>query len=228
MRPRREASEGPPWVARLSEVVRTVASGELPEGASLAARERFLASCARARRWRPRRVPRRSWRGAGFLAVGAAAAQLFHATSVASGTARRSGNGYVTGASGACPTMRLVGGSSVQLAPGSRARVGDHEAERARAVLFLEAGRATLRGPSGPSGASGTERSRRDVRVEAGPYAVTSRDAQFDVSWSGEAIEVRVAAGAVTVEGPIVSHGLTLHEDQTFVACEAAEEHQCF
>ena len=64
--------------------------------------------------------------------------------------------------------------------------------------------------------------------VEAGPYALKSGGAAFDVSWSGRVLEVRVASGAVMVEGPVVREGLTLHEDQAFVASEADGEIRCF
>jgi ferric-dicitrate binding protein FerR (iron transport regulator) len=67
-----------------------------------------------------------------------------------------------------------------------------------------------------------------DVLVEAGPYAVRTGDGAFDVSWSGSVLEVRVASGAVVVQGPAGRQGPTLHEDQAFVAREPDGEVRCF
>jgi ferric-dicitrate binding protein FerR (iron transport regulator) len=222
MGPRREAVGGaigvggPALLARLSAVVRTVTSGDLPEGASLAARARFLSKFARHRRRRP--TAGVAWSSASLVAAGAAAAHLVQPASTALGVDRGAlENGYVSGGVGPENTLRFPGGPSVDLAPESRGRVREMDAARARVVL--EGGHATVHGAAHPF---------HDVLIVAGPYAVTSRGAQFDVSWSGDAIDVHVAAGAVTVAGPVVTEGLTVHAGQSFAAREAAWELRCF
>src|SRR5438132_2249750 len=111
MRPRpEEESEGPAWVARISEVVRAAASGEVPEGAERESRERFLATFERRRRRRP--VSGVAWGGTTILAAGAAAAHLLQPASVTH-ECPASGNGYVSGGPGASRIVRFPSGPSV-------------------------------------------------------------------------------------------------------------------
>jgi ferric-dicitrate binding protein FerR (iron transport regulator) len=212
--PGRSANGGAAAFARLSEIVRSIASGDVGEEASLAGRERFLSAVGR-RRWRPG-VAGVVLGGATVLAAGAAAARLLQPPSACGGSSMP-GNGYVSGKQGASPTVRFASGSSVEFAASGRGRVGDLKAARPRVVL--EGGHATIHSEAHPP---------QDLLVEAGPYALKSGGAAFDVSWSGSVLEVRVASGAVTVEGPVVREGLTLHEDQAFVARESDGEVRCF
>jgi ferric-dicitrate binding protein FerR (iron transport regulator) len=218
MEPHRAPSEGPTLLSRLSEFVRTMTSGEVTVEAGLVARERFLSDFARHRRRRP--VNTIAWSSAGLLAAGAAAAHLVQPARLApDGPHARAGNGYIAGGGDANARAALLfpSGPSVELSPEGRGRVRDADPGRARVVL--EGGRAKVRGG---------EHHDHDVLIVAGPYAVTSRGAEFDVSWSGDEIEVRVDSGSVTVAGPVVSEGLTLFEGQTFAASEAAWELRCF
>ena len=126
-------------------------------------------------------------------------------------------NGYVSAGAGsdgsADRAVRFAGGSRIQFAPGSRGRISDSKVATPRVVL--EAGRATVRGDANP---------REDLLVEAGPYAMKSDGGAFDVSWSGSVLEIRVASGAVVVEGPVARHGMTLYGDQASSPAKPTEK----
>ncbi len=193
--------------ARLFEFVRDVTTGSVSENVECAARQRFLGGLG------PERSRARRARVVGaslVLAAGATAAHLGGASSAA-WSADESlvlGNGYVSGSAGETPTVRFAEGSQVDFAAGSRGRVEERSATRARVVL--ERGRASVHAGRQP------ER----FLVEAGPYALRSGGGAFDVSWSGDVFEVRVESGAVVLDGPEASNGLILHEDQSFMAGE--------
>ncbi len=134
-------------------------------------------------------------------------------------TASIDGNGYVSSATGAgaAPTVRFAGASHIDFAAGSRGRIGELSPTRARVVL--EGGQASVHSEAHPE---------QGFLVEAGPYALRGGGGAFDVSWSGSVLQVRVASGAVVVEGPAARQGLTLHEDQSFEARDANEDIRCF
>jgi ferric-dicitrate binding protein FerR (iron transport regulator) len=208
------------WFAPLFSIARSVTSGNVGEKVHVAGRRRLLANIGPRfeRRRRHGRAGGAGWGGAGVIAAGAAAAHLLHTQATFPEVAGQAlGNGYVSGGSSASSTVRFAGGSSVKFAAGSRGRVGDLRATKARVVL--EGGSATVQSSGYP---------RKDVLVEAGPYALTSDGGAFDVCWSGRVLEVKVASGAVVVEGPAGSRSQTLHQDQAFVARESEGEVQCF
>jgi ferric-dicitrate binding protein FerR (iron transport regulator) len=211
---------GAAWLARLADFARASTSGDVGEELNVVGRDRLVASfgASFARRRRHARGAAVGWGGASVIAVGAAAAQLLHEPATDSRIAGQGfGSGYVSGGSSAGRTVRFASGSSVKFAAGSRGRVGDLKAARARVVL--EGGRATVQGEAHPP---------QDVLVEAGPYALRSGGGAFDVSWSGSVLEVWVASGAVIVQGPAGRQGPTLQKDQAFVAREPDGEVRCF
>jgi ferric-dicitrate binding protein FerR (iron transport regulator) len=206
------------WFAPLSSVARAVTSGDVSEYLNVAGRHRLLANFGSCFERRQAQAGPVAWRGAGVITAGAAAAHLLHIQATFPEAEDRAlGNSYVSGGSTASPTVRFAGGSSVKFAAGSRGRVGDLRATKARVVL--EGGSATVHNTGYP---------RQDVLVEAGPYALKSEGGAFDVSWSGEVLEVKVASGAVVVEEPAGSRSPPLHEDQAFVARESEGEVRCF
>jgi ferric-dicitrate binding protein FerR (iron transport regulator) len=214
--PRRGANGNARAFGRLLEAARGATTGDVSEERTVAGRRRFLVGLG-PRAGRSRFV---GFAGAGMLAAGAAAAQVGHRAPVPSNPGDTGGpqNGYVSGAGrDASPTVRFAGGSRVEFAAGSRGRVGASSAMPARVVL--EGGRASVHGEARPQ---------QGLVVEAGPYALRGGGAAFDVSWSGSVFEVRVASGAVVLRGPAASQGLTLHEDQSFVARDTCGDGRCF
>lgn len=202
--------------SRLFEFVRDITSGDLAEEVNLAGRERFLSGLLRARSRGFRAI---ALAGAAVLATGAIMSHRLTgsgstSTSIADGS-EVPGNGYVSVGAGAAPFVTLEGGARVAFAAGSRGRIGDPRSAR----VVLEGGHATVQAGS---------QSEKEVLVEAGPYALQSGNGAFDVSWSGSVFEVRVASGAVMLEGPLANSGFTLHEDQSFVAEEGNGESRCF
>ena len=165
--------------ARLLDVAREVTTGDVSVETSLTERERFLDGLAK--QGRHPNLPFILWGVAGVLAAGATATPVHDAGPTASVP---SGNGYVSGAH-STPTVRFAGGSHVDFTAGSRGRVGELSPTRARVVL--EGGEASVHGEVHPQ---------QGLLVEAGPYALQSGGAAFDVSWSGSVFQVRVASGA--------------------------------
>jgi hypothetical protein len=216
--------------ARLFEFVRAETAGDLDEEASLAQRGRLLGILGR--ETRPAHLALALWGGLGVLVAIVTAARVGHATPWTPGFAvrdrvqalpaasgaddRPDDNGYVS-AKGSTPTVRFAGASHIDFASGSRARIGELSPTRARVVL--EGGEASVHSEAHPP---------EGFLVEAGPYALRGGRSAFDVSWSGSVLHVRVASGAVVVEGPAAREGLTLREDQSFEACDANEDIRCF
>jgi ferric-dicitrate binding protein FerR (iron transport regulator) len=205
--------------ARLFDAVREATAGDVDEEASLAGRERFLGGLGRP----PDGALAFTVCGAvGILAALATAARIGHAGTVHPvpeplATVATGGNGYVSTGASAEPTVRFAGASHIDFAAGSRGRIGELGPTRARVVL--EGGQASVHGEAHPQ---------LGFLVEAGPYALRGGGGAFDVSWSGSVLQVRVASGAVVVEGPAARQGLTLHEDQSFEARDANEDIRCF
>jgi ferric-dicitrate binding protein FerR (iron transport regulator) len=214
--PRRGVNEDARALARLCEIVRGLTTGEVPEPRRTWARGRFLGELARRRR--PLGAPFVALGGVGALAAGGAARlqreqRAFAAVEWAGGTQSH----YVGAGPGEGATMRFEDGSFVEFGPRSRGRVGASGAMPVRIVL--EAGHASVHGKA---------RSSRGFLLEAGPYVLRTSDATFDVAWSGSAFEVHVGSGALTLEGDVARHGLTLRKDQSFATCEAAGDARCF
>jgi ferric-dicitrate binding protein FerR (iron transport regulator) len=208
--------------ARLFDVVREATAGELDEEASLSGRDRFLGVLGRGSRHA--HLAFVLWGGLGVVVAMATAARIGRPAPIAMDStdaevSRRAtyGNGYVSAGASSKPTVRFAGASHIDFAAGSRGRIGELSPTRARVVL--EGGQASVHGEAHP---------REGILVEAGPYALKGGGGAFDVSWSGSVLQVRVASGAVVVEGPAAREGLTLREDQSFEARDANEDVRCF
>lgn len=210
--------------ARLFEVARAATAGEIDDEASLAGRERFIGWLGRGRG--PGRLAFVFWGTLGALAAIVTAGRIVRAsqrTDSAALSPRPSEhpmgyeNGYVSTGASSKPTVRFAGASHIDFAAGSRGRIGELSPTQARVVL--EGGQASVHGEAHPE---------KGFLVEAGPYAVRGGGGAFDVSWSGCVLQVRVASGAVVVEGPTGRQGLTLHEDQSFEARDSSEDIRCF
>ncbi len=156
--------------ARLFELARAVTAGEISEEASLAGRERFLDCLGRDAG--QAHIALVVWAGVGVLAVALGAHRLARPerSSRSVEGAVVSGNGYVSVGAHSKPSVHFVGGSRVAFAAGSRGRVGEPSTTRAQVVL--EGGRATVHGEARPQ---------VGFLVEAGPYALKSGGAAYDV-----------------------------------------------
>jgi transmembrane sensor len=92
--------------------------------------------------------------------------------------------------------VRFTDGTTMELEPDTRARVGD--VRRHEASLTLETGtvRARLASHDG------------QWAIAAGPYQIRGSGSEFDVAWDPEAevLEVEVQRGAASVDGPYVSN----------------------
>ena len=205
---------------RLGALARAHGSGDVSERESAAGRDRLVAALAGTARASVR-APARRGRGAllasGMTVLAAAAAVLLYVV-VSRGRAPMAwhveGAGEVTqeyvrapGAESA--TVAFDDGARVELGGQSRARVTTSREGGARVVL--EHGRAAVR-PS-PRAGSGA---RLGFLIEAGPYVLAASGASFDVAWTGEVLDVKVASGDVSVQSP--QGAVSLRADQHLVA----------
>jgi TolA-binding protein len=103
-------------------------------------------------------------------------------------------------------------GSSVELQPGSGARVS--RVDESGASLLLEGGTATVKVQ---------KRAGADFRIHAGPYVVRVAGTEFRIRWDAPAgkLEIEMQSGSVVVNGPGVD-GVAIGAGERFVSQTSA------
>jgi hypothetical protein len=116
--------------------------------------------------------------------------------------------GYLSASGNAGIGLYFDEGSQFILAPGTRGRLREVNADGAR--LAIEHGSASLRI---------TESLQHRWSVESGPFLVKVKGTDFSVSWdpASERFEVRLRRGRVEVYGPTVGEGLALRPGQRLI-----------
>ncbi|HEY3356372.1 MAG TPA: FecR family protein, partial [Polyangia bacterium] len=113
---------------------------------------------------------------------------------------------FLRAETGRALAVQFDSGTTLDLAPGSMARVAATSREQLRVTLLQGAATSTVR-----------DLGRGRWTVEAGPYNVTALGTQFTVRWdAGQlALDVAVARGVVVVEGGVLDRqGVRLHAGQ--------------
>jgi hypothetical protein len=108
---------------------------------------------------------------------------------------------------------RFGDGSEIVLAASARARIAEVTATGARIVLEQGAAHARI-----------VHRAGTRWSIEAGPHSVRVTGTEFDVTWSPDRRELRVAMqhGAVVVSGPLAQGGIDVRAGQELIATDAS------
>jgi hypothetical protein len=177
---------------RLGALVRDAVPGEVPTRDHVAARVRLVETLEAERGSRARRG---LWAGLALVCTAASIVLVVFLmrdkpmTWTVDGVAQ---SGYVSAEKDA--RIQFSDGSEVVMEKGTRGRVADVGAKKAR--LVVEDGRARVHVKHRPN---------LSFMIDCGPYGVEVTGTRFDVAWKSEVLEVRVSEGSVAVRGPHVN-----------------------
>jgi hypothetical protein len=183
-----------------------LAQDQLTEDSALSEEAGFARLEARLAVRRPESSRRWLLGGLALAATGALAAALFAPRparvltfQVAGGALSESGHVIA----GEATRIAFSDGSEARLSRGTEARIQNLTEHGAEVVLSRGSMRMQI-----------TKRPQAAWNIAAGPYDVRVTGTSFDVSWSGQAFDLRMVTGSVVVSGPLAQGGIPLRAGQ--------------